>query len=111
MNRNLIRYTEPHRRQKTLKHGKLQTVALLNDLPKTKHDLSSFTVDLSLCTPEFLHLTVNGMFQEVDTNFYRYFSKNMIIVPCGNGGVCIVNDMLHITNPPQNLIKVCIDFI
>ena len=106
VNRNLMRFTDSNRRQKTMKLGKLQTVALLNDLPKTKHDMASFTVDLTICTSAFFDLTVNGIFKEVVSDVCRYFSKTMIIVPCGTG-VCIVNEMLHVTNPSKELIKVC----
>ena len=36
------------RRNSYLKHSRLSVVAFLNELPVTKHDLSSFTVDVSL---------------------------------------------------------------
>lgn len=36
------------RRNSFLKHSRLAVVAFLNELPGTKHDLTSFTVDVNL---------------------------------------------------------------
>ena len=41
------------RRNSFLKHSRLSVVAFLNELPITKHDLSSFTVDVSLALVSF----------------------------------------------------------
>ncbi|KAK2549420.1 Nuclear RNA export factor 1 [Acropora cervicornis] len=43
--RNMMRVTEPERRVGLLKHSRLSVVAFLNELPATKHDWSTFTVD------------------------------------------------------------------
>jgi hypothetical protein len=37
----------------SLKRGKLAIVALLNDLPPSRHDLNSFAVDLTFFTVSF----------------------------------------------------------
>ena len=36
------------RRNSLLKHSRLSVVAFLNELPQTKHELTSFTVDVNL---------------------------------------------------------------
>lgn len=36
------------RRNNLLKHSRLSVVAFLNELPGTKHDLKTFTVDVNL---------------------------------------------------------------
>ena len=36
------------RRNSLLKHSRLSVVAFLNELPQTKHELTSFTVDINL---------------------------------------------------------------
>jgi hypothetical protein len=40
----------------SLKRGKLAIVALLNDLPPSRHDLNSFAVDLTFFTVSFSFL-------------------------------------------------------
>lgn len=48
--RNLIHPKGYEHRFASLKRGKLVVVALLSDLPPTKHDLHSFAVDLTFYT-------------------------------------------------------------
>lgn len=36
------------RRNSFLKHSRLSVVAFLNELPRTKHELTSFTIDVNL---------------------------------------------------------------
>lgn len=52
--RNLQRIHNTERRRTLLKQGQVAVVAFLSDMPKTKHDLQSFTVDLSLFTVSIL---------------------------------------------------------
>lgn len=49
-NRNLLRVNNPDRRSKLLRQGKLAVVSYLREMPQTKHDMNSFTVDLTLFT-------------------------------------------------------------
>lgn len=49
-NRNINRVQNPERRLKLLKQGNLAVVSFLQDMPKTKHDIHSFTVDLTIFT-------------------------------------------------------------
>lgn len=45
-----MRVRDFNQRKKLLKHGKLQIVSFLSDLPKTEHDALSFAADLVLFT-------------------------------------------------------------
>lgn len=49
-NRNIMRVQNPERRLKLLKQGQLAVVSFLQEMPQTKHDIHSFTVDLTLFT-------------------------------------------------------------
>ena len=55
--RNLCRVTDTNRRRKLLKQGRLPVVSFISGMPRTKHDLSSFTMDLSLVTVSIFLLT------------------------------------------------------
>jgi nuclear RNA export factor len=46
--RNLKRFNDPEKRESYLKKGKMAIAALLTELPRTQHDPSSFTLDLSI---------------------------------------------------------------
>eukprot|EP00795_Rhopilema_esculentum_P002767 gene2767-989_t len=48
--RNLKRLRDKAKRSSLIKHTKLATVAFLTELPKSKHDLSSFALDVSMET-------------------------------------------------------------
>lgn len=49
-NRNLMRIVDPDRRAKLLLQGQVSIMSFLQEMPVTKHDVHSFTVDLSLFT-------------------------------------------------------------
>lgn len=49
-NRNLVRVKDSERRYKLLKQGSVAIVDFLKDMPESKHDMHSFTVDLVLFT-------------------------------------------------------------
>lgn len=96
--RNMMRVTEPERRVGLLKHSRLSVVAFLNELPATKHDWSTFTVDVSLALPTCLSFAVRGLFME-NSKTLRSFSRVFVAVP-GSGGkaLSIINDELHVRN-------------
>ncbi|XP_057706544.1 nuclear RNA export factor 1 isoform X1 [Corythoichthys intestinalis] len=100
-NRNLKRIRDSTTRFKLLKHTRLNVVAFINELPKTQHDISSFTIDVNTYTNTLLSFTVSGVFKEVAVNgksrdSTMAFSRVFITVPAGNAGLCIVNDHLFI---------------
>ncbi|XP_015235249.1 nuclear RNA export factor 1 isoform X2 [Cyprinodon tularosa] len=99
--RNLKRIKDSTMRFRLLKHTRLNVVAFLNELPKTQHDIASFTVDVNTYTNTLLSFTVSGVFKEVvvdgkSRESTMAFSRVFITVPAGNSGLCIVNDQLFI---------------
>ncbi|KAG5670967.1 hypothetical protein PVAND_001195 [Polypedilum vanderplanki] len=101
--RNLLRKSLTSEiRLSSLKRGKVSVVALLNDLPPTKHDPQSFAVDLTFFTQQMIVLTITGIFKEKKSDpkaeYVRVFQKTLIIVPNSVGGLCIRNEMMHINN-------------
>ncbi|KAL9953113.1 hypothetical protein ACROYT_G040473 [Oculina patagonica] len=96
--RNMKRVAEPERRNNLLKHSRLSVVAFLNELPGTKHDLKTFTVDVNLALPTCLSFVVRGLFLENSKNL-RSFTRVFIAVPTASGkALSIINDELHIRN-------------
>ncbi|CAG5990212.1 unnamed protein product [Menidia menidia] len=99
--RNLKRIKDSTMRFRLLKHTRLNVVAFLNELPKTQHDIASFTIDVNTYTNTLLSFTVSGVFKEVvvdgkSRESTMAFSRVFITVPAGNSGLCIVNDQLFI---------------
>lgn len=64
--RNLQRVQNTERRRILLKQGHLAVVSYLSSMPSTKHDLNSFTVDLTL-------FTVRKVINVNCYGFYRMF--------------------------------------
>jgi len=103
--RNLIKigHYDTDKLVKKTKIGVLGVVSMLELLPQTTHDISSFKVDLTLALPSMISFVLHGFFKEADElrsesrPLVRAFSRSFVIVPCGNGMV-IINDMLTITN-------------
>ncbi|XP_046745611.1 nuclear RNA export factor 1-like [Diprion similis] len=105
-NRNLFRLNDMERKRKLLKQGRLPVVSFISEIPKTKHDLDGFTMDLCLATETMMLVTVTGLFKELDgkKNSIRYFNRTFLIVPEG-GGYCIRNEQLHISQPTEDQEK------
>ncbi|XP_055034866.2 nuclear RNA export factor 1 isoform X1 [Misgurnus anguillicaudatus] len=102
-NRNLKQITDSSTRIRNLKRSRLNVVAFLNELPKTQHDMSSFTVDVNTYTNTLLAFTVSGLFKDGEARVIggskqsvRGFSRAFITVPAPNSGLCIVNDELYV---------------
>nr|BAN21434.1 conserved hypothetical protein [Riptortus pedestris] len=103
--RNLYRVSHVDKRVRLLKRGKLSIVEALNNLPRTRHDPTSFVVDLVVFTPHLIQLNVCGLFNEViKKQLLRYFSRVFTIVSVGSG-FCIMNDQLTILPPTAEQIK------
>lgn len=58
--RNLNMILQPSKRNSFLKQGHEQVVKFLNDLPKSAHDLNSFTLDIPCASASLIALTVTG---------------------------------------------------
>ncbi|XP_069679720.1 nuclear RNA export factor 1 [Periplaneta americana] len=105
--RNLLRVKDNIRRQRLLYQGKMSVITCLTKLPKTQHDPLSFAVDLSVCTPQLMMLTVSGVFLEPSptrNQALRSFNRVFVIVPFGEG-FCIVNEELFVTNATDEQTK------
>jgi len=99
--RNLMRVRDDgNKRDRLLRQGRLKIASFLNDLPKTEHDMSSFTLDLTFATDRLMSFTVTGVFRERTLRELplRHFNRMFVVVPQGSG-FCIVNEMLHVTLP------------
>jgi len=97
--RNLKRVDYEKKRHDLLRRGKLQVVAFLSKLPKTEHDLSSFTLDVPFTSPSLMIFTVTGLFRERETKLkesVRHFNRCFIVVPQG-GGFVIINETLFVS--------------
>ncbi|XP_046383799.1 nuclear RNA export factor 1-like [Ischnura elegans] len=105
--RNLLKVPDYARRQKLLRKGKLAIVTFLSQLPETQHDPLSFAVDVPICNPQLIYISVSGLFKETKTNRepIRAFNRVFVIVPSPGGGFCIVNEQLFITNATKEQEK------
>ncbi|KAL0280869.1 UNVERIFIED_CONTAM: hypothetical protein PYX00_002033 [Menopon gallinae] len=103
--RNLMKVPYYLKRRSRLHIGRSNIVKLLEKLPKTQHDLSSFVVDLPVFTPTLISLSVSGVFREPSNSAesswpVRHFSRAFVIVPFRQG-FCIINDSLFISNATE----------
>ena len=75
--RNLLRVDYEKKRHDLLMKGKLGVVAFLDKLPKTEHDLNTFTLDVPFNSATMMIFTVTGCFKERGTNQnnIRHFNR------------------------------------
>ncbi|XP_074662388.1 nuclear RNA export factor 1-like isoform X2 [Tubulanus polymorphus] len=103
--RNLLKITDGARRQKSLRIGKLNVVALMCQLPKTQHDPNTINVDVSVVTSTMMVFTITGVFKETENpDRIRAFSRTFVTVPQGSG-IVIINEQLSIFNASIGLKK------
>uniref|UniRef100_A0A023FJY8 Putative mrna export factor tap/mex67 n=1 Tax=Amblyomma cajennense TaxID=34607 RepID=A0A023FJY8_AMBCJ len=106
--RNLARLTNSDARRDRLKSGRLNIVSFLNQLPETRHDPSSFTVDVPLVTPTLMCFSVFGILRLVHKGLIlpplRSFTRNFFVVPQGTG-FSIINETLFITGGTEEQIR------
>ena len=114
--RNLLVVKNMSKRFKLLRQGKLSILDyIVNNFPLTKHDLSSFTLDVPFVVPSQLldagkgfigPITISGVFQQRETTFensqksqneliYQHFNHTFVLVPQGQG-IVIINEILVI---------------
>ena len=80
--RNLLKVDYEKKRHDLLRRGKLGVVAFLEKLPKTEHDLNTFTLDVPFTTASMMTFTITGCFRERGTkqtgvrHFSRYYNSN-----------------------------------
>lgn len=51
--RNLFRICDTIKRQKSLKYGRLPVVSFISEMPRTRHLLDTFTMDIALATVSY----------------------------------------------------------
>ena len=75
--RNLLKVDYEKKRHDLLKTGKLSVVAFLEKLPKTEHDMNTFTLDVPFSTESMMIFTVTGCFRERGTKQtgIRHFTR------------------------------------
>jgi len=99
LNMDFIR-ENPNRRDRLLYQKRTQIIGFLDKLPKTQHDISSFTLDIPFATERLVTFSVTGAFRERNEKLAPYpirqFSRMFTGVPQGEG-LCIVNENLFIT--------------
>ncbi|XP_018304307.1 nuclear RNA export factor 1-like [Mycetomoellerius zeteki] len=104
-NRNLFKINDTVRRQKFLKQGRLPVVSFISEIPRTKHLLSTFTMDISLATQTMMFITITGYVQlDNKEEPIHYFNRTFIIVP-KDEGYCIQNEQLHISQLPESQLN------
>ncbi|XP_006869180.1 PREDICTED: nuclear RNA export factor 2-like [Chrysochloris asiatica] len=103
--RNLKKCKDPVLRIQFLKHTKHDIVDFLSVLPKTRHDLNSFLVDVCLQTEKMLCFSVSGLFSEVEGVHQPHvctFTQTFIAIPANNSSLCIVNEQLSVNDGGPN---------
>eukprot|EP00026_Physarum_polycephalum_P005537 Phypoly_transcript_05572.p1 GENE.Phypoly_transcript_05572~~Phypoly_transcript_05572.p1 ORF type:complete len:554 (+),score=93.79 Phypoly_transcript_05572:210-1871(+) len=114
--RNLTDHPSSEDRTKTLKTGPTHIVGTLIDLPQSKHDYSSFTIDCfvsSIGTYEMMNVFVHGSFQEtMGSKMKRSFSRVFLLAPAPADSskhegwpLVIINDQLYIRHFTQKKAK------
>jgi len=96
--RNLKRVDYEKKRHELLRRGRLSVVAFLSKLPKTEHDMNTFTLDVPFTSESLMTFTVTGCFRErgtKNTNI-KHFNRCFLVVP-QNAGFCIINETLFIS--------------
>ena len=75
--RNLLRVDYEKKRHDLLKKGKLSVVAFLDKLPKTEHDLNTFSLDVPFNSDTMMTFTITGCFKERgnNQNNVRHFNR------------------------------------
>ncbi|XP_049266871.1 nuclear RNA export factor 1-like [Rhipicephalus sanguineus] len=106
--RNIMKVTNTESRREKLKTGRVNIVAFLDQLPETRHDPSSFTVDIPLVTPSLMCFTVFGILRVVSNGLIvpqvKSFTRTFFVVPQG-AGFSIINETLFITGGTDDQIR------
>ncbi|KAH8028277.1 hypothetical protein HPB51_014933 [Rhipicephalus microplus] len=106
--RNIMKVTNTESRREKLKTGRVNVVSFLSQLPETRHDPSSFTVDIPLVTPSLMCFTVFGILRVVNNGLIvpqvKSFTRTFFVVPQG-AGFSIINETLFVTGGTDDQIK------
>lgn len=102
--RNLISLKDVNKKVSLIKHKKLVLVALLTELPPTKHLLESFKLDVTLAIETLVMFTVHGVFLEGKEMTPRSFTRAFMAQPSG-GKLLIMNDQLFVRQATDTQIN------
>ncbi|CAL4114782.1 unnamed protein product, partial [Meganyctiphanes norvegica] len=106
-NRNLMKLEDTDRRLKNLICGREDVISTLVKLPKTTHDLDTFTIDIPFVSPKLVQVVVHGVFRQQCPDripLLRSFMRSLLIVPVGSG-VCICNEQFTVSCATIEQIK------
>jgi len=97
--RNLKKVEYEKKRHDLLRRGRLSVVAFLSKLPKTEHDMNTFTLDVPFTSQTMMTFTVTGCFRERGTKHtnIKHFNRCFLVVP-QNAGFCIINETLFVSS-------------
>uniref|UniRef100_A0A8C9SR61 Nuclear RNA export factor 2B n=1 Tax=Scleropages formosus TaxID=113540 RepID=A0A8C9SR61_SCLFO len=97
--RNIKKLKDPTTRFRLLKHTRLNVVAFLNELPKTQHDIASFTVDVMF--------TISQKSTTFCFSIIVIFLTTCLLSPSPSIfiSLCIVNDELFVRNATTEEIR------
>ena len=96
----------PGKRDRLLLQRRTQIVGFLEGLPKTQHDITSFTLDVIVATEVMVSFTVTGTFRErTEKAPIKHFSRMFVAMRQGDG-LSIVNDSLFLTHATNEQSKV-----
>ncbi|XP_058514548.1 nuclear RNA export factor 2 [Ochotona princeps] len=109
--RNMKYIQDPCLRIQMLQHTSHDIVQTLSILPRTQHNLDSFSLDLWFQTNTTVGFSVNGVFKgESNSQDYLFvFTQNFIMTPKNSSSLCILNDQLFVRDAiPDILSDFCI---
>ncbi|XP_040855478.1 nuclear RNA export factor 2-like [Ochotona curzoniae] len=110
--RDIMNAKDPYLRRQLLKHPNHHIVDTLSLLPKTRHDLKSFSIDMWLYTEMMLCFSVSGVFEgESDSQDSAFeFTRTFTAVSGDSFSLRIVNDHLVVsgisTRTPQSTVSI-----
>ncbi|KAK2720053.1 nuclear RNA export factor 1-like [Artemia franciscana] len=106
--RNLMKIKQSSVLTERVRHGRSETIKLLEALPKSVHDPESFRYDVTIITDTLMSINLKGVFVEGTDpkGVFRSFARFFFICPTPRGGYCIINDLLFISNASQAQKKV-----
>jgi len=99
-----LQIIQEYKRSQLIHQKRVQIVGFLDKLPKTKHDITSFTLDVPFVNVNenggILSFTVTGVFKEREEQSYpvKHFSRMFVALLKPGPALSIVNDTLFVTH-------------
>jgi len=99
-----LQVIQEYKRSQLIHQKRVQIVGFLDKLPKTKHDITSFTLDVPFVNVNenggILSFTVTGVFKEREEQSYpvKHFSRMFVALLKPGPALSIVNDTLFVTH-------------